>query len=145
MAYQGFLVGELVSLFWWVELDFFSLECNEVSSIEFWDVNGFGVTLSSLYIEAQGYVPVFMGFSRQEYWRGLPCPLIGDLPNPGIKPRSPTSQADFYCLSHQGRLYLIRISYCSSIRVIFFQVSFLWMAHLWLNNLFLPVDKLPFV
>ena len=28
------------------------------------------------------------GFSRQEYWRGLPCPPPGDLPNPGIEPRS---------------------------------------------------------
>ena len=34
------------------------------------------------------------GFSRQEYWSGLPCPLPGDLPNPGIEPRSPASQAD---------------------------------------------------
>ena len=33
-------------------------------------------------------------FSRQEYWSGLPCPPPGDLPNPGIKPRSPTWQAD---------------------------------------------------
>ena len=30
-----------------------------------------------------------VGFSRQEYWSGLPCPPPGDLPNPGIKPRSP--------------------------------------------------------
>ena len=34
------------------------------------------------------------GFSRQEYWSGLPCPPPGDPPNPGIKPRSPTLQAD---------------------------------------------------
>ena len=34
------------------------------------------------------------GFSRQEYWSGLPCPLPGDLSNPGIKPRSPELQAD---------------------------------------------------
>ena len=34
------------------------------------------------------------GFSRQEYWSGLPCPPPGDLPNSGIKPRSPTLQAD---------------------------------------------------
>ena len=33
-------------------------------------------------------------FSRQEYWSGLPCPAPGDLPNPGIKLRSPTLQAD---------------------------------------------------
>ena len=34
------------------------------------------------------------GFSRQECWRGLPCPPPGDPPNPGIEPRSPTLQAD---------------------------------------------------
>ena len=38
-------------------------------------------------------VPLSMGFSRQEYWSGLPYPLPGDLPNPGIKPRFPTLQA----------------------------------------------------
>ena len=53
-------LGKLVSVFWWVELDFFSLECNEVSSNEFRDVSGLGVTLGSLYIEAQGYVPVLL-------------------------------------------------------------------------------------
>ena len=35
-----------------------------------------------------------MGFSRQEYWSGLPFPSPGGLPNPGIEPRSPTLQAD---------------------------------------------------
>ena len=35
-----------------------------------------------------------MGFYRQEYWSGLPCPPPGDLPNPGIEPRSPALQAD---------------------------------------------------
>ena len=35
-----------------------------------------------------------MGFSRQEYWSGLPFPPPGDLPNIGIKPRSPVLQAD---------------------------------------------------
>ena len=34
------------------------------------------------------------GFSRQEYWSGLPCPPPGDLPNPGIEPRSPAMRAD---------------------------------------------------
>ena len=45
-------LGKLVSVFWWVELDFFSLECSEVSSNEFQDVNVFGVTLGRLYIES---------------------------------------------------------------------------------------------
>ena len=35
-----------------------------------------------------------MGFSRQEYWSGLPFPSPGDLPNPGIEPGSPASEAD---------------------------------------------------
>ena len=35
-----------------------------------------------------------MGFTRQKYWRGLPCPPPGDLLNPGIEPRSLTVQAD---------------------------------------------------
>ena len=34
-----------------------------------------------------------MGFSRQEYWSGLPFPTPGDLPNPGIEPMSPASSA----------------------------------------------------
>ena len=38
--------------------------------------------------------PPSMGFSRQEYWRGLSFPSPEDLPNPGIEPRSPTLQAD---------------------------------------------------
>ena len=38
--------------------------------------------------------PLTMGFSRQEYWSGLPFPSPGDLPNPGIELKSPTVQAD---------------------------------------------------
>ena len=51
--------------------------------------------------------PLSMGFSRQEDWSGLPCPSPGYLPNPGIKPMSPTApalQVDFFFflpLSHR--------------------------------------------
>ena len=38
--------------------------------------------------------PLSMGFSRQEYWSGLPLPSPRDLLNPGIKPWSPALQAD---------------------------------------------------
>ena len=38
--------------------------------------------------------PPSIGFSRQEYWSGLPFPSPGDLPNPGIKPGSPALQTD---------------------------------------------------
>ena len=37
--------------------------------------------------------PLSMGFCQQEYWSGFPCPPPGDLPNSGIKPRSPALQA----------------------------------------------------
>ena len=47
--------------------------------------------------------PLFMGFSRQVYWSGLPCPPPGDLPNTGIEPRSlPHCRWILYRLSHQG-------------------------------------------
>ena len=38
--------------------------------------------------------PPSMGFSRQDYWSGLPFPSPGDLPDPGIEPGSPAFQAD---------------------------------------------------
>ena len=37
--------------------------------------------------------PLFMGFSKQEYWNGLPCPLPGDRLNPGIEPTPLTCPA----------------------------------------------------
>ena len=44
-----------------------------------------------------------MGFSRQEYWSGLPFTSLGDLPNPGNEPRSPTLQADSLPAEPQGQ------------------------------------------
>ena len=46
-----------------------------------------------------GQVPLSAGFSRQEYWSGLPVPPPGDLPHPGIEPRSlvsPTLAGGFF-------------------------------------------------
>ena len=47
--------------------------------------------------------PPSMGFSRQEYWSGLPFPSPGDLPNPGIEPGSPALQADSLPSEPQGK------------------------------------------
>ena len=47
-----------------------------------------------------------VGFPKQEYWSGLPCPSPGDLPNPGIQHTSPASQVGSLTLSHQGSLLL---------------------------------------
>ena len=44
-----------------------------------------------------------VGFSRQEYWSGLPFPSPGDLPHRGIEPRSPALQADSLLTEPRGK------------------------------------------
>ena len=44
-----------------------------------------------------------MGFSRQEYWSGLPFPSPGDLPNPGTEPGSPALQTDVLLSEPPGK------------------------------------------
>ena len=44
------------------------------------------------------------GFSRPEYWSGLPFPSAGDLPNPGIKPTSPALEGGFFTDEPPGKL-----------------------------------------
>ena len=51
--------------------------------------------------------PPSMGFSKQEYWSGLPFPSPGDLPDPGIEPGSPTFQADALTSEPPGKPILI--------------------------------------
>ena len=63
--------------------------------------------------------PPSMGFSRQEYWSGLPLPSPGDLPNPGIKPRFSALQADTLPYKPPGKPlpipYIVSIMYiCQS-------------------------------
>ena len=69
------------------------------------------VTLLTVACQA----PLSLGFSRQEYWSGLPCLPPGYLPDPGIEPVSPVApalQADLLLLSHQGSpiTYLSKIA-----------------------------------
>ena len=50
--------------------------------------------------------PLSMGFSRQEYWSALPCPRLGNLPDPGIKPMSltfPTLAGVFFTTEPPGK------------------------------------------
>ena len=49
--------------------------------------------------------PLSMGFSRQEYWSGLPLPSPGYLPKPGLEPRSLALQTDFLPTKLQGKPY----------------------------------------
>ena len=65
--------------------------------------------------------PPSMGFSRQEYWSGLLFPSPGYLPNPGIKPRSPTLQPDALTSEPSGKplypLLLLLLSRFSRVRL----------------------------
>ena len=65
--------------------------------------NSFGACVLSLLVESDSLWPRGLqpsrllcpwGFSRQEYWSGVPCPPPGGLPDPGTEPRSPTLQAN---------------------------------------------------
>ena len=55
-------------MFWWLKLDLFSLECNEVSSSVFWGVCGFGMTLDHQYFNVQGCDPALL-----ENLHGMSC------------------------------------------------------------------------
>ena len=57
-------------------------------------VHGVGIDIYTTLCIVAHQAPPSIGFSRQEYWSGLPFPSPGDLPDPGIKPRSPALQAD---------------------------------------------------
>ena len=94
----GFDFGYLVALF-------LLLKNSKVKSLS--HVQLFGTPWTVAY-----KAPLSMGFSRQEYWRELPFPSPGDLPDPGIKPGSPTLQT-LYRLSHQGspgKIHIIKFT-----------------------------------
>ena len=66
---------------------------------EYWSGVPLPIPLSCVQIFATPWTaaretPLSMGFPRQEYWSELPFPPPGDLPNPGIEPRSPALQVD---------------------------------------------------
>ena len=66
------------------------------------------VRLSATPRTAACQAPPSMGFSRQEYWSGLPFPSPGDLPDPGMEPRSPALQADALTSEPPGNLGKLR-------------------------------------
>ena len=67
----------------------------EYTSVQFSSVQSLSrVRLFATLWTVAPQAPPSMGFSRQEYWNGLPFPSPWDLPDPGIEPRSPALQAD---------------------------------------------------
>ena len=67
-----------------------------------------------------------MGFSRQEYWSELPLPSPGDLPDPGVEPRSPALQVDTLPLSHQGSPLELFLTLTSSLLGISSKKKIIW-------------------
>ena len=66
--------------------------------------------------------PLFIEFSRSEYWSGLPFPFPGDLPNPGTEPRSPALEGDSLPDETPGVIYF-PVLYSRSLLVICFIYS----------------------
>ena len=63
--------------------------------------------------------PLSMGFSRQQYWSGLPFPFSEDLPDPEIKPRSPALQVDSLPFELQGSPIIMTLNKQDYLRVIY--------------------------
>ena len=76
------------------------MKCNYESEGVSHSVLSYSVTPWTIARQA----PLSMEFSRQEYWSGLPFPAPGDLPDPGVKPRSPALQADSLPSEPPGKL-----------------------------------------
>ena len=53
------------------------------------------------------HAPLSVGFSRQEYWSGLPFPSPGDLPDPGIEPAFAALVGEFFTTEPPGKPYTI--------------------------------------
>ena len=83
--------------------------------------------------------PPSMGFSRQEYWSGLPFPSPGDLPDPGIKPGSPALEADALTSETPGKPHQLY-----SINYIGIQLILPLVFHEWENEKPLKITKSVF-
>ena len=76
-----------------------------------------------------------MGFSRQEYWNGLPFPSPRDLLDPGIEPRSPALQVDALPSEPPGKpslyIWLILVSSCIHLVLLVISLLFQWRRYIW--------------
>ena len=73
------------------------------SLLIYWNVLSHSLLSDSLRPHGLAHqAPLSMGFSRQEYWSGLPCPPSGTFPTLRSNPRLPHCRRILYCLSHKG-------------------------------------------
>ena len=63
--------------------------------------------------------PLYMGFSKQEYWSGLPFPALGDLPDSGIEAASAALAGRFFATEPQGKLFALKDRFPKSISMIY--------------------------
>ena len=77
--------------------------------------------------------PRSMEFSRQEYWSGLPFPSPGDLPNPGIEPRSPALQTDTLPSEPLGKPTL-NVSYYIKTTYIYIYIKYITLINKQLHS-----------
>ena len=83
--------------------------------------------------------PLSMGFSRQEYWRGLPFSSPGNLPGPGIELRSSTLQADSLPFEPRGNPHFAWMHTISLYRYTTTYLSVQDFMEVWIISLFLPL------
>ena len=95
LSHQGSPTPSLSSFLTKLKLSFCAVFCHSV------------VSDSATPWTTAHQAPLSMGFSRQEYWSGMPCPPPGDVPNPGIEPGSPALQADSLLSEPPGKLLLL--------------------------------------
>ena len=77
---------------------------------------------------AASHVPPSMGFSRQEYWIGLPFPSPGDLPESGIEPESPALQVDALPSKPPGK-HIVNYNFChTEIQLLHFATFFFFLV-----------------
>ena len=69
-----------------------------------------------------------MGFSKQEYWSGLPFPSPGDLSDPGIEPESPAWAGRFFATESPGKPLPVLDSYLQSFTGLWFLFCFLFRS-----------------
>ena len=93
--------------------------------------------LSCVQLFATPWMIQSMEFSRPEHWRRYPFPSPGDLPNPGVKPRSPTLQADSLPAELQGKPKNTGVGSLSLLQGIFLTQESNW------GSLALQTDSLP--
>ena len=82
-----------------------------------------------------------MGLSRQEYWSGLPLPSPGDLPDPGIKSRSPALQPDFLPSEPPQNIYIYTHTH-TYMNVYVYIFIYNWITLLYSINLYHIVNQL---